>query len=251
MSATAAIGSVFSPAPAGAFADEGLRARMAARPVESLRPNAVLFWEGDPADSVFEIREGVLRLCRLLADGRRAIIGFLFPGDMLGLPCRDAYAYTAEAVTALKVRRLPRAQVLRLVDESAAVRHDLLTLAYEEMCAAQDQMLLLGRKTAEERVATFLLQLVRRARSRGVSGPEYVVPMSRLDMADFLGLTIETVSRSMSRLKGDGIILLPSPTRMVLRDEPALVALAGDEPPARTHGLAAADGPAGTAARPH
>lgn len=211
--------------------DEGLHAHLACRPAETLQPNEVLFWEGDPADSIFEIETGVLRLYRLLSDGRRAIVGFLYPGDMLGLPCREGYAYTAEAVTALKVRRLSRSQVLRLVDESPAVRHDLLALAYDEMCAAQDQMLLLGRKTAEERVASFLLQLFRRTARPAGFASEMTLPMTRLDMADFLGLTIETVSRLMSKLKGDGTIALPSPSRVVILDESALCELAGEEGP--------------------
>jgi CRP/FNR family transcriptional regulator, anaerobic regulatory protein len=216
---------------ARAFAAQGLRGHVANRPVETLAANEALFWEGDPADSVFEIVSGVLRLSRLLADGRRAIVGFLYAGEMLGLPCRDGYAYTAEAVTTLKVRRLSRPQVLRLVDESPVVRRDLLALAYDEMCSAQDQMLLLGRKTAEERVASFLLQVARRCAGNGATASEIILPMTRLDMADFLGLTIETVSRLMSKLKGDGIIALPSPSRVLVMDEAALHALAGQEAP--------------------
>jgi len=216
---------------ARAFTDDTLRGHIASRPVESLGANAVLFWEGDPADSMFEIVSGVLRLYRLLSDGRRAIVGFLYPGEMLGVPCRNGYAYTAEAVTALKVRRLPRSQVLRLIDESTAIRHDLLALAYDEMCAAQDQMLLLGRKTAEERVASFLLQVARRCSADGAIARELTLPMTRLDMADYLGLTIETVSRLMSKLKGDGLIALPSPSRVVLLDEAALCEAAGEDLP--------------------
>ncbi len=217
---------------ARAFADDTLRAHIMGRPVEALEANEVLFWEGDPADSVFEIVAGVLRLSRLLADGRRAIVGFLYPGEMLGVPCRDAYAYSAEAVTALQVRRLSRSQVMRLIDESSGVRHDLLALAYDEMCAAQDHMLLLGRKTAEERVATFLLQSTRRTSPQGAMAREVTLPMTRLDMADFLGLTIETVSRLMSKLKADGLIALPTPSRVVLLDVDALYALAGEDGPA-------------------
>lgn len=214
-----------------AFDAETLRGHIGSRPVETLDPNEVLFWEGDPADNVFEIVCGVLRLYRLLSDGRRAIVGFMFPGDVLGVPCREGYSYTAEAVTALRVRRLSRAQVLRLIDESVTVRRDLLAMAYDEMCAAQDHMLLLGRKTAEEKVASFLLHVARRAGGGDALATEINLPMTRLDMADFLGLTIETVSRLMSKLKHDGLIALPSPSKVLLRDIEGLLAAASDDQP--------------------
>lgn len=225
----AAHAKLHQPAPAHVFDGDTLRGHIGTRPIETLEPNEVLFWEGDAAANVFEIVSGVLRLYRLLSDGRRAIVGFMFPGDVLGVPCREGYSYTAEAVTTLRVRRLSRSQVFRLIDESVTVRRDLLAMAYDEMCAAQDHMLLLGRKTAEERVASFLLHVAKRASEEGEFATEISLPMTRLDMADYLGLTIETVSRLMSKLKNEDLIALPSPSKVILRDLDGLVEAASED----------------------
>lgn len=215
---------------ADALADDSLRSEIGGRPAESLCANEILFTEGDSADSLFEVVSGVLRTYRMLPDGRRAITGFLFAGELLGVPCRDGYVYTAEAVTDVKVRRLPRARLLQLIDESTSVRRDLLAVAYDEMCAAQDQMLLLARKTAEERVASFLLKVARRSSSDGSIATRLTLPMPRLDIADYLGLTIETVSRLISKFKANRLIALLSPSKVAIIDVARLVDTAGEDP---------------------
>jgi len=191
--------------------------------VESLSAGAALFWEGDQAGQIFDALEGVLRVYKILPDGRRAIMGFVYPGDVLGVSFQDRYLFSAEAVTAVKVRRFSRVRFFSLVNESPDLRPQLFALLCDEMSAAQDQMLLLGRKCAEERVVSFLLSVHRKCGE----GAEIELPMSRLDMADYLGLTIETVSRMMTSLSRRGLIHATGRHRIALRKLSALRDIAG------------------------
>jgi CRP/FNR family transcriptional regulator len=167
-----------------------------------------IFDESDPADHVFNITAGAVKVYKLLADGRRAITGFLFPGDFLGLTHRESYAFSAEALESTKLCRFPRAKLERLLEEMPKLERRLLGLASHELAAAQDQMLLLGRKTAKERLASFLILLSNAARRHGRPGDPVDLPMGRGDIADYLGLTIETVSRTFTQLKREGTIQL-------------------------------------------
>jgi len=179
-----------------------LRDLFRSQPTETFAAGQALFWEGDDAVHIFDVLEGVLRVYRIMSDGRRAIVGFIHPGDILGVSFQDRYLFTAEAVTEVKVRRFARGRFFAMINESPALRPQLFAILCDEMSAAQDQMLLLGRKTAEERVVSFLLA-IHRKRARGA---EIELPMSRQDMADYLGLTIETVSRMMTSLTRRGLI---------------------------------------------
>ena len=186
-----------------------------------------IFFEGDPAEQVFEIVEGLVGVHKLLPDGRRQVIGFLHPGDFLGLALGDTYLYTAEAVTAVTAFRYERPRFERQVDQSPALARRLLHLVSTEMQAAQDHVLLLGRKSAAEKVATFVLELAERA---GDGETEVSVPMVRGDIADYLGLTTETVSRVFTRLRQQGIVDLPSLNKVTILDRDALENLAeGDD----------------------
>lgn len=200
-----------------------------AQPPEQLAANEALFWEGDRAEHIFEVTDGVLRLFKVLPDGRRAITGFLFPGDVLGLAYRDKYLCTAEAVAPTKVRRFRRSQFQAALGQSPELGRQLFAMMCDELSAAQDQVLLLGRKNAQERVASFLLAVARKLRAADSRVKSVILPMLRQDMADYLGLTIETVSRVMSRLRADGVIALPDPQRLVIRDYGALRRLSGEE----------------------
>ncbi len=184
-----------------------------------------LFYEGDPAGEVFTLTSGVLKLYKLLQDGRRQITGFLLPGDFLGLAFADRYICTAEAVTVATVCRFRRTAFLRLVHNHPQLEHNLLSRATSELAAAQEQMLLLGRKTAAERVASFLLKL--ETRLGGADGGRLDLPMTRTDMADFLGLTIETVSRTLSQFRRRGLIALSGKSTIFIRDRDRLAAHAG------------------------
>ena len=187
--------------------------------------------EGDPAEHFFNVTAGCAKLFKLLPDGRRQITGFAGIGTFLGLAVSATYAFSAEALEPMKVCRFSRARLRSLLDDFPAMEQRLLEVASNELVAAQEQMLLLGRKTARERLASFLIARAALPSTCLAHAPEMAglitLPMTRADIADYLGLTVETVSRTMTRLKHDRLIDMPSPTAIVLRDFPGLVALAG------------------------
>jgi CRP/FNR family transcriptional regulator len=209
--------STASPA-GGATARPKLKDLFDGQRPEAFSPGEAIFWEGDEARQIFDVLEGVLRMCKVLPDGRRAIVGFIYPGEMLGLSFHDHYLFTAEAVIDVKVRRIPRVRFFALVNESPVVQPLLIAHLCDEMSAAQDQMLLLGRKSAEERVVSFLLAVHRKS----AIDDHIVLPMSRLDMADYLGLTAETVSRTMTSLCRRGLIRTVRRGGVALRKRAAL-----------------------------
>jgi CRP/FNR family transcriptional regulator len=162
----------------------------------------------------------------MLADGRRQVTGFLFPSDFLGLALRERYAYTAEALEQVKVCRYPKVKLEALLDRFPAMERRLLAVASNELAAAQDQMLLLGRKSAVERVASLLLILLRRSQLKRPT-QALALPMNRTDIGDYLGLTIETVSRVLARLRRDGLIRFMTPQQIEIRDAARLAQAAG------------------------
>lgn len=171
-----------------------------------------LFCEDDEAQAVYVVVSGTLRSSKMLPDGRRQIIGFHEAGDLVGMTLADSYPYSAEGVTEVRLRRVGRRQLEELMEATPQLRLRLLTLAARELAAAQRQMLLLGRKTARERLCSFLLE-----RAHGTCR-RIELPMSRTDIADYLGLTIETVSRTLSQLRSDGLIRMPSLHSLELAD---------------------------------
>lgn len=196
--------------------------------VMALGAQAPIFDEGEPAVSVFNVKEGAIRLYKLLADGRRQIVGFLFEGDFLGLSgVRGGnYAYSAETVVPSQVCRLQRATIDGFMHDFPKMERQLLDIAAAELAAAEEQMLLLGRKTARERLASFLVRLSERAARRGKPADPVSIPMSRTDIADFLGLTTETVSRTITQLKRERLITLLPGAAIAIPDRDALQAVA-------------------------
>lgn len=194
------------------------------QPAELFSAGEAIFWEGDEARHIFDVLEGVLRVCRMLPDGRRAIVGFIYPGDVLGVSFQDRYLFIAEAVTDVKVRRFTRGRFFSLVDQSPALRPQLFALLCDEMSATQDQMLLLNRKSAEERVVSFLLAVHRKS----ALDDNIALPMTRLDIADYLGLTIETISRMISSLSRRGLIRTLGRHGVALQKLAALREIAAD-----------------------
>jgi len=190
-------------------------------------PQETIFYEGDPADHLFNVTGGGVSMFKLLPDGRRQITGFLFAGDFLGLALHDHYSYSAEAITGATFCRFPRNKLEILLDKYPKFEKRLLQTASNELAAAQDQMLLLGRKTAQERIASFLLNLSQRAMRRGQTGDKVDLPMSRADIGDYLGLTIETVSRTFTRLKKEEVIELPGVHEVAILDRAGLQDIAG------------------------
>ncbi|HET7884552.1 MAG TPA: helix-turn-helix domain-containing protein [Acetobacteraceae bacterium] len=183
--------------------------------------------EGEPATFFFNITAGTAKLFKLLPDGRRQITGFVGPGHFLGLAVSDTYAFSAEAIEPVRFCRFQRSALRGLLDDFPLMEKRLLEAAANELVAAQEQMLLLGRKTARERLASFLLMQSRHGMPCGHARRQFKLPMTRSDIADYLGLTIETVSRTLTRLRGEGVIEILSQSELVIEDPVGLERLAG------------------------
>ncbi|AXV17993.1 Crp/Fnr family transcriptional regulator (plasmid) [Neorhizobium sp. SOG26] len=219
-------------AKATPFAEaENLHSLFAKQPLEQLGAGQSLFFEGDEAKHVFEIVEGTFRLFRILGDGRRVITGFLYAGDIVGISMKDCYLYSVEAIASAKIRRLSRRAFQCAVAESEILSALVFEHLCDEMASAQDQMVLLSCKSAEERLCTFLLRHMNRTKADGAGRFVIEIPMPRQDMADYLGLTIETVSRTITKLIGKGVLTVvdPAARHFIKVDKPAALAqLAGD-----------------------
>lgn len=164
-------------------------------------PHDPIVDEGEAAEFLYNVTGGTVRLYKLLPDGRRQITGFLSNGDFMGIALNNIYSYSAEAVDRVKVCRFVRNKLEALLDKYPHLERRMLGLASNELIQAQDQMMLLGRKTAKEKIVTFLLSLSRRQLTVGGKASPVALAMSRTDIADYLGLTTETVSRTFSQLK--------------------------------------------------
>ncbi len=180
----------------------------------------LLVSQGLPAESVFTITEGLVRLYKLLPDGRRQVLGFALPGDFLGLPLSDSYSFSADAVTDTVVCRFPRKSFIAYAGQRPHLMRRLHEFASHELSLAQDQMVLLGRRSAEERVAAFIITMRDKLRRLGYTSPTLPLPMNRQDIADYLGLTIETVSRTFTKLaSGKTIVVVPDGVRLLREHE--------------------------------
>jgi CRP/FNR family nitrogen fixation transcriptional regulator len=185
-------------------------------------PNETIFAEGDDARYAYKVVSGAVRICKLLADGRRQITEFALDGDHFGFEWTNEHAVTAEALGPVTALPFPRARVERLEREEQGVRHSLMQMLRRDLLSAQNHLLMLGRQTAKERVASFLLQMM----ERRDNGNTIEVPMSRQDIADYLGLTIETVCRALSELKRSRVISIPNRHQIVVRNADVLESMA-------------------------
>ena len=167
-----------------------------------------LFSEGDDANGLFNVTKGVVRLYRLLADGRRQIVGFALAGDFLGLSLNPTFAMSADAITDVEVCRFGRAAFVACVEAKPHLLKTIHEFTSNELLIAREQMVLLGRRSAQERVAAFLLALRARYQRIGICDVGVQLPMTRQDIADYCGLTLETVSRAFSKLVRDKVILV-------------------------------------------
>ena len=168
-----------------------------------LSAGQVLFHEGDPVTRVFTLTRGTIKLYNLLADGRRHVTGFVHAGGFLGMSMDEEHVFTAEALDDAQLCWFPKTRFDGFVDEHSPMERELYRMAAHELASAHQQMVLLGRKTATERLATFLVGLA----GNGSSGLVRLA-MSRSDIADYLGLTKETVSRVLSAFRRDRLIRL-------------------------------------------
>jgi CRP/FNR family transcriptional regulator, nitrogen fixation regulation protein len=179
--------------------------------------NVEIYGENEPAEYIYKVVSGAVRTYRVLNDGRRQIGAFLLPGDMFGLEAGASHGTSAEAIADSVVLVIKRSAVVALAERDPEVARQMWTLTAQELGRAQNHMLLLIRN-AQERIAAFLLEMA--ARAPGADSVE--LPMSRQDIADYLGLTIETVSRTLTQLEAEAAIALPTSRRVVLRNRSAL-----------------------------
>jgi len=186
--------------------------------------NQTIFSDGDEAAYSYKVVSGAVRLVKLMADGRRHIAGFQLPGDIFGIAWTDEYELTAEAVSEVTAVRYSRTHLERLGEERADIRRQLTDRLRNDLRAAHDHLISLGCQSAKERVASFLLLLARRAAAK--DGAAIEVQMGRQDIADYLGLTIETVCRTLSDLKDSRVIEIPNRHEIVIRNLPKLDAVA-------------------------
>jgi CRP/FNR family transcriptional regulator len=203
-------------------------ARLAATAVVmEAHPGHCFIREGEPAANFFNVTRGTVKLFKLLPDGRRQITGFVGVGHFLGLAVSDTYAFSGEAIDDVRYCRFSRVRLRRLLDDFPLMEQRLLEVASNELVAAQEQMLLLGRKTARERLASFLIMQSRQGVGCAQPRTQFSLPMTRGDIADYLGLTIETVSRTLTKLRAERMIEIPSSTEVIIRNRGALESLAG------------------------
>ena|SRR5579863_2977228 len=183
----------------------------------SFRRNAEIYGEGEPADYLYKMVSGTARTYKVLSDGRRQIGGFYLPGDILGLETTEEHSFSAEAISGCKALLIKRSALVALAERQDEIARQMWSLIGEELRRVQDHNLLLI-KSAQERVAAFLLEMAER-----ISTDNAVeLPMSRQDIADYLGLTIETVSRTLTQLERLAAIQVSSSRRIVLRNRSAL-----------------------------
>jgi CRP-like cAMP-binding protein len=179
--------------------------------------NAEIFGDHEPAEYVYKVVTGAVRTYKILNDGRRQIGGFYLPGDIFGLEIGKEHQYSAEAINDVTVLVIRRSAIVSLAERDCEAARELWSCTGRELKRAQEHVLLLV-KSAQQRVASFLLEMSKRLAATDA----IELPMSRQDIADYLGLTIETVSRTMTQLVSEQAIVLPSSRRIVLRNANAL-----------------------------
>ncbi|MEA2345939.1 MAG: family transcriptional regulator, nitrogen fixation regulation protein [Thermoanaerobaculia bacterium] len=177
-----------------------------------------IYGEGEPSEYVYQVIRGAVRTYKLLNDGRRQIGAFYLPGDIFGLQSGPVHRLTAEAVSDTTVRLVKRRSLEQAAGITVQVAQSLWAMTAGELRHAEDHMLLLGRKNAMERVASFLLEMDRRLAKTGMMA----LPMCRRDIGDYLGLTLETVSRALSQLHNEGVLGFSGARQIVLRNRQRL-----------------------------
>ena len=219
----------------GSFGPETLCALERIASIREYPAGSTIIPAGDPAGIVGTVLSGIVKLTKILPDGRMQVVGLLFPSDFIGRAFSEAWPFSADAATDVRLCTFDRAEFDKLLMVTPELEHQLLVATLDELDAARDWMLLLGCKTAEEKVASFLMFVSKRGDqlgpAHGVPGEfgEFELPISRSDMAAYLGTTVETVSRQITRLKTKNIIRLTNTHHFVVPDMDRLAAAAGIE----------------------
>lgn len=189
-----------------------------------------ILWRGEPLAFVASVVTGVASLSKTLEDGRTQMVGLLLPSDFIGRPGRKQVEFDVVATTEITLCQFARKPFEALIEDTPHVAQRLMELALDELDAARDWMILLGRKTAREKIATFLELLARRTeKAQGSPKVEIEMPMTRDQIANFLGLTLETVSRQLNALKKDGVISFAGRKQLTVVDLIALREATGDD----------------------
>ena len=212
--------------PFGLRPNVGFEQRLAQAHLRRIEAKELLFAEGDEVSHLYRVETGAIALHKMLADGRRQIMGFAYPGDLVGLGLEREHVMNAQAIKPTRVRCLPAASLRQAAAKDPALAIKLYEALAGELAATRDLLLTTGQRSALERVAGFLLAFSRRHERNGLDAANFELPMTRTDIGDFLGLTIETVSRTFTKLKLLGLLELPQCSRVQLRDIDRLESLA-------------------------
>ena len=188
-----------------------------------------IIWRGDDLTHFASVVSGIASLSRTLEDGRTQMVGLLLPSDFIGRPGRETVDFDVTAVTEVTLCRFQRRPFEDLVDRVPHIAQRMMEMALDELTAAREWMVLLGRKTAREKIATFLEMIVRRETVPSQSIQEYQLPLTREEIANFLGLTLETISRQLTSLKKDGVVEFIDRRHFRIKDLNALHLASGDD----------------------
>jgi len=205
--------------------------RLKAAAPRVLQAREHVFFEGDSKDHVYLVEKGTVCLYKTLLDGRRQIVDFAYPGDLIGLGAPGDHVFSAQAITLARLRCLPAGLLHEMALHDPQVGMQLYRALSDQLLAARDLLLTVGQRNATERLGALLLALSRRNERIGGDPTRIALPMTRADIADFLSLTIETVSRTFTKLRQGGLIELVQSSLVVIRDQRALERLAAGEVP--------------------
>ncbi|WP_029030536.1 helix-turn-helix domain-containing protein [Salinarimonas rosea] len=223
--------------------EDALAAAFRDCPVERCAPGCAFAREGEPARDVLRVEAGVARLQRRLRDGRRAVDGFLFPGDVVGLARVETWGFTGEAVLHLAVRRMPQARLYALAASDRALQARIVGGLQEEIASAGTQAFVSLARAPAERLAHFVLGLCARQGVALRPGAIVPVPMPRADVADHLGIGLETLGRALAMLAQEGVVRLAEPASLVVLDPESLRRRGGLDAPPQVSRQARLSGP--------
>ncbi len=220
---------VYSLVPSHPIAQDGVSQCLMAGSSRILQAGEHIFHEGDSASHIYKIEQGNLCIYHLMPDGRRQIYSFAYPGDLIGLGVVEEHVNSAETLNLVRLRSFPRAKLYQAARNDVQLGLRLFELVSHDLMAAQRMFLILSKRSASERVAAFLVDLSKRLQHNGGAPRQLLLPMTRGDIGDLLGLTIETVSRTISKFRRCGLIEVVHCTVITIMNLDALTELADGE----------------------